>query len=489
MARSHWTEPPAAGRQIAPTWDPVEWSAAYWTCCVRSAEIWWTRRAGRRAIAERMRDRFRAVVRLAHDRSPFYRSLYRELDLDEGSTSAVPVVTKRQLMEHFDDWVTDRAIRLSDVEAFLADRRHIGERFLGRYAVWKSSGSSGVPGIFLQDDEAMAVYDALMLAQLDVSSFGPGYASRMVAGNARAALVVATDDHFASIAAWHRAQRMNPALQARSFSVLRPIGDLVRELGAYQPAFVASYPTVLCLLAAEQRAGRLLIAPARLWSGGECLAPGAHKAIEEAFGCPLTNEYGASECLSIAYECEQGWMHVNADWVLLEAVDEERRPVAPGVPSHTTLLTNLVNTVQPIIRFDLGDSIIVNPEPCRCGNPLPSMRVQGRRDEVLSLQTPQGRTVQLLPMALTTVIEQATELHRFQLVQTDAGTLALRFDHDANEADRARAWHAAASALRAYLRANDLPNVAVVLDALAPQLQSPGGKLRVVSCTATCTRH
>jgi hypothetical protein len=92
-------------------------------------------------------------------------------------------------------------------------------------------------------------------------------------------------------------------------------------------------------------------------------------------------------------------------------------------------------------------------------------------------------------MALTTVIEEATDLHRFQLVQTDEQTLALRFDHLADEAERARAWDAAASALHAHLRANDLPNVAVTLDAQAPQLTAPGGKLRVVRCMSEPTRQ
>src|SRR4051812_16458995 len=132
MARSRWTvEPPSAGREIAEKWDPAEWSAAYWTCCARSAGIWWTRRAGRRAISDHTRERFRAVVTLARDRSRFYRSLYEHADLDHPLTSDLPVVAKRQLMDHFDDWVTDGAIRLRDVEAFLSDRGHIGERFLG----------------------------------------------------------------------------------------------------------------------------------------------------------------------------------------------------------------------------------------------------------------------------------------------------------------------------------------------------------------------
>lgn len=85
----------------------------------------------------------------------------------------------------------------------------------------------------------------------------------------------------------------------------------------------------------------------------------------------------------MAYDCEEGWLHVNNDWVILEPVDADYDPTPPGEPSHTVRLTNLANQVQPIIRHDLGDTVVARPGPCPCGNPLLAIRVQGRRDDVL----------------------------------------------------------------------------------------------------------
>ncbi len=56
-------------------------------------------------------------------------------------------------------------------------------------------------------------------------------------------------------------------------------------------------------------------------------------------------------------ECAHGLFHVNSDWYILEPVDEDYRPVAPDVGSHTVLITNLANRVQPLIRYDLGDRV------------------------------------------------------------------------------------------------------------------------------------
>jgi phenylacetate-coenzyme A ligase PaaK-like adenylate-forming protein len=471
------------GSSIHPP-EPVRASIAWWNWVARASEIWWTRSAGRAAIDAAARHRFDALVQLARTHSPFYRDLYRGLPQRPLAPSELPVVTKRALMARFDDWVTDPDVKLAGVEAFLADRGHIGERYLDRFVVWKSSGSTGVPGIYVQDDEALATFDALMAAHVDPVRFAAQFAGPLLTRGGRAALVAATGEHFASIASWQRVCQSSPWIAARGFSIMEPLPRLVAELNEYQPVFLASYPSMLALLADEQEAGRLRITPLTLWSGGERLPAATQANIERAFGCRLLNEYGASECMSIAYGCREGWLHVNADWVLLEPVDRDYLPTRPGHPSHTVLLTNLANRVQPIIRYDLGDSVSANPCPCACGNPLPAIEVEGRHDDIVALVAPDGTTVRLLPLALTTVVEEAAHVHRFQIVQTAADRLQLRLDPGEGGA-RKDAWRAAAGALRAYLDRQSLPNVHVGLDRCGPLPDRRSGKLREVVVAMT----
>jgi phenylacetate-CoA ligase len=460
-------------------WELFRASTAYWTWFSRVWETWSTRSAGAAAIDASRRRRFDTLVKFARIRSPYYRDAYAGLPDRELSPPDLPVVTKQALMARFDDWVTDPEVKLADVEVFLADRQHIGERHLGRYVIWKSSGSTSTPGIYLQDVEALATFDALMAVHLEPLRFAAQHSWELLAGGGRAALVAATGDHFASIASWQRVCQSSPWIAARGFSILDPLRELVAGLNAYQPAFLASYPTMLTLLAEERKAGRLKIRPLKLWSGGECLPASAAADIERAFGCSVVNEYGASECMSIAFGCSEGWLHVNSDWVLLEPVDEEYRPTPPGQPSHTALLTNLANRVQPIIRYDLGDSVIAKPESCACGSPLPAIQVEGRRDDVVSLCAPDGTIVRLLPLALTTVVEEAGQVHRFQIVQMGADRLLLRFDTP-DKSDRQAVWRAASGALRRYLKRQSLPNVRVVLDRQSPVVDRRSGKLREV---------
>lgn len=463
--------------------EPLRSSVAYWNWFSRMSDIWWTRRQGSAAVSAARRARLVALVQFVRSHSPFYRDACRRVPEHGFSLEQLPVVAKRQLMAHFDDWVTDPAVTRSDVKAFLADPALIGERYLGAYAVWKSSGSTGEPGIFVQDADALATYDALLSVQLGTAGLASRYALGMLSEGGRAALIVAMGGHFASIASWRRLSRSVPWLASRAFSVTAPLGQLVAELNAYQPAFLSSYPTVLALLAEQQEAGRLRIAPTGVWSGGECLAPSMRAAIERAFGCPVANEYGTSECMSIAYSCHEGWLHVNADWVILEPVDRDYRPTPPGDVSHTVLLTNLANRVQPVLRYDLGDSVVAKPEPCACGSPLPAIRVEGRRDDVVSLRSPDGSTVRLAPMALTTVVEEASGVHRFQIIQTAPNRLALRIEPSPS-GDRNGAWQAARAALLDYLAAQSLPNVEVTLDDAAPAPDPSSGKLREVVVAA-----
>jgi phenylacetate-CoA ligase len=458
--------------------DVAQASVEAWHALSRTWDIWWTRHAGAGAVMARAAERTARLLAHARRHSPFYRDAWRGIGSAPALT-ALPPVTKHELMARFDEWVTDRRIDRQSVEAFITDRSHIGERYLDRYVIWKSSGTTGEPAVFVQDADALAVYDALIGVQLQAPALAGRYALGILTHGGRAALVAATGDHFASIASWQRMCRGSPWPTARAFSVMDPLPTLVAALNDYQPAFLASYPTTLAMLAAEQRAGRLRIAPECIWSGGECLARSTALSIEEAFASVLLNEYGASECMSIACSCSSGWLHVNADWVVLEPVDRDYRPTRAGESSHSVLLTNLANLVQPVIRYDLGDSIVVNPDACACGSPLPAIRAEGRRDDVLLLRAGDGAVVPLSPLALTTVVEDATAGHRFQLVQTAPDRIAVRLAiQDAGE--RSVEWDATERALHAYLAHQSLDNVELCLDPLAPVPDPRSGKLREV---------
>ncbi|MDF1481425.1 phenylacetate--CoA ligase family protein [Extensimonas sp. H3M7-6] len=430
----------------------------------------------------------RQRLRLAHVLDAALRGsrLYRE-HWPRGATAAtplaaLPMVSRGQLMGSFADWVTDPQLELAALRAFTADPQRIAEPWLGRYLVWESSGTSGEPGIFVQDAQAMAVYDALEALRRAPPQalrrwFDPWYLSE------RSAFIGATSGHFASYVSFRRLCALNPWLAAsmRSFSIQQPLAELVCALNDFAPTVLATYPTVASVLADEAEQGRLRIAPREIWLGGETLGAAARAHITEALGGAVRCSYGASEFLSMAWECAHGQLHLNADWVILEPVDERFRPVPAGQPSCSVLLTNLANRVQPLVRCDLGDQVTLHAEPCACGSPLPALTVQGRQDEPLVMAGRDGQPVTLLPMAVSTVLEEEAGVFDFHLRQQDAHTLVLRLGLQG--ADGQAALARCSAALEAFAAAQGVERLRVrgQLGQAMPRGRS-GKACRIVAC-------
>ena len=382
-------------------------------------------------ITQRQQARLQQLLQAA-SAAPLYRE---RMGSGPPELERMAPVKRAELMARFDEWVTDPALRLDELRAFTLDASRAGQPWLGRYVVWESSGTSGMPGIFVQDARAMAVYDALEAARHRPPAraaglpFDPFGALNWLGGADRHALVTATGGHFASVVSFERLRAINPwlAASARSFGVMQPVHELVEQLNQFQPTVLATYPTAAALLADEAEAGRLRIRPRCVLMGGETLSRPVRERVARVFGASVRASYGTSEFLPIAWECAHGHLHVNADWVLLEPVDEQHRPVPAGERSHSVLLTNLANRVQPLIRYDLGDRITWHGEGCACGSRLPVIEVEGRSDDVMRVPSRRaGEQVSLLPLALCTVLEEEGGVFDFQLRQQGPSTLVLR---------------------------------------------------------------
>ena len=428
------------------------------------------------ALATLQGARRRALLDDALERSAWVRALYGGIDPHRCPPGQWPVMRKAAGMRRFDDWVADPRLRLAELRRFTADPARVGEAFADGVMAWESSGSSGEPALFVHDAAAMAVYDALEALRRPVLRpwrrwFDPAGLAE------RTAFVGATGGHFATTVSVERLRRLNPALghALRSFSFLLPADELVAQLNRYRPTVLTTYPTAALLLAEQAAAGRLAIEPGEIWTGGETLSAATRRFVEQVFGCPVVQSYGASEFLPLAGECLHRSLHLNADWALLEPVDRSGRPVAEGRTPHTTLLTNLANRLQPLIRYDLGDRVRFVPGRCACGSALPVIEVQGRSDDALVLDDARGRPVRLLPLALTTVIEEEAAVFAFQIEQNGPATLKLRVAQGGPAGEAA--MRRACSALAGFLRLHGLPKVCVEACCGEPCVRGRSGKV------------
>jgi phenylacetate-CoA ligase len=335
---------------------------------------------------EWLRDkRLRHMLHRAAAAAPFFRRKFHGLDLDRVELRELPPTTKEEMVAHFDETMTDPAVRRVDAERFVADLNNLGRYFLGKYAVSHTSGSQGLPLLILQDRPALEILFATMVARgSSFSKPGPLEGLRRLLRPSRLAIVTMERGFYPSGAAFEFMPDLVRAyVRARRFSSLDP--NLYEQLNDFRPNVLVAYASVLECLALQ--ANRLRLAPdlRQMTNTSERLTPRARLRVEQAFGVPVMDHYGAGECLFLSDGCPAGsGMHINADWVIVEVLDEDYCLVPPGQPGRKILITNLANGIQPFIRYELGDVLTMADRPCGCGSRLPLIaRVDGRTEDAL----------------------------------------------------------------------------------------------------------
>lgn len=326
--------------------------------------------------------------------SPFYRRFHhgqagRPLE-------ALPILDKLTLMSHFDELVTDRQLRLSELEAHLEtapDALH-----QGRYRVLSTSGSTGQRGVFVFNPEEWRGALGAIARPLTWAKAPPPWT--------RSALI-------ASGAPWHYSAQVGKALSHRWLPSLRleagsPLPILVDQLNDWQPRALAAYPSVVLQLAEEQLAGRLRIPLRHIGTSAERLPEVTRQKVQAAWGIKIYDTYGATEYAPIATECHEGHLHLLEDRAVIEVVDERGRLVPAGEPGARLLLTVLDRVTQPLIRYEISDGLRERPGQCPCGRPFRMLeRVEGRAEEVLAFPRVEGGgEVQLHPNLFHTLLER-----------------------------------------------------------------------------------
>jgi phenylacetate-CoA ligase len=369
--------------------------------------------------------RLRRLVSLAVERSPYYRAKYRGIDVNSVELSQLPPTGKEELMANFDSALTDPQIRRTDVEKFMADPANLGRWFLDRYAISHTSGTQGSPSLIVQDRRSLEILFAMMSSRANASG-KPGLIEgfRRLRSPFRVAIVSMDRGFYPSGAAFE----FMPELVGRFVNVLRLSSmqnDLIGRLNEFQPNALVSYATVLETLALQSN--RLRLSDLRqIANSSEQLTKHARDRVRKAFGVPVFDHYGLGECLFLSDGCPtDGGAHVNADWAILEVVDEHYRPVPDGQLGQKVLITNLANTVQPFIRYEVGDCLAMAEGPCRCGSRLPRIDcIKGRSAELFWIHD--GNQYRFVANPLFQIAaDSLNEIREWQAVQLERNRIEV----------------------------------------------------------------
>lgn len=368
-------------------------------------------RAPRETVLTRQFESLSRLLAHAEAHVPYYREMFRSLRItsrDVRSMSdfaALPVLTKDIVRERASDLVSETA----DTARLI---RH------------NSGGSTGVPLSFFHDRLSVDASEAGTYRNLRQCGWRPG---EMVAffwgANDRVSSMSRVE--FELRQAVRRMYHFN-AFRSGSDDMARWL-DRWPNVGA---TVALGYASTLARFAEYVESTGRSVAPLRgVFTTGEKLYAPQREALSRVFGCHVFDCYGSSEVRNIAAECPRGRMHVNADFVVLEA-----GPAAEGEPAPF-ILTSLWNYSMPFIRYRNEDCGALADGACDCGNNFPVMHLDIARTND-NFPLPGGRVAHGL--FFTYLMYGSEGIANFQFHQTAPDRITLSYVADRRAPDAVR---------------------------------------------------
>jgi phenylacetate-coenzyme A ligase PaaK-like adenylate-forming protein len=354
--------------------------------------------------------RLRQLLTIARERSAFHAERLAGIDpasFELTDLARLPVMSKPEMMERYDDVVTDRRLRRAHLEELIAATTDEPIPAFGEYIALTSGGSSGLRGIFTFDPATLAEF---LLCTTRVMFAGAAQTGPPPPGLRGAMLAAGTPIHATAVG------RLVAIGQVpfTAIPATLPFDRILGEVRDLDPHLLLGYPSVLARLAREQNAGRLDIHPFGITSSAENLSHEVRQLIEGAFGVPVIDLFGSSEGLMGLSAPGDGPLNLASDCCIVEFVDEYDQPVEPFRPAAAILVTNLYNHVQPLIRYRLDDRFVQQPFVPEHGHVRAT--VDGRASDTL-----RWGDVAVHPLTVTTELIHVPAVVDYVVHQTPTG--------------------------------------------------------------------
>ena len=410
--------------------------------------------------------RLKKIVEYARENSAYFNELYKGIG-DNFKLEDLPVTNKVDMMKYFDTWVTDKNINMNRIEEYTKNLENVGRMIDNKYLIFKTSGSTGNPATILYDKQNIDVASAV--AAFRTFERKKDFDAFMKNGK-RTSGVFANYGFYLACGMSRYLQLQMPRKKNKiTIDVNEKEQQIIRRLNEFNPAMLSGYPSNLAVLADYDE---LTIKPNVVITGGELLTDEIRNKLINKFNCYVQTHYSCTEAGEIACECEEKHLHINEDWVIVEPVDKNNNPVPYGTLSDKVLITNLSNYIQPFIRYELTDRVIVHNEKCKCGKNTCWLEIEGRTDDILEF----ANGILIAPMSFYKILQEVKELKRFQLVQKAQDRLELRIVAE----DRDQAFSKAKDKLQEFLNSKGVSNVEIILSDKSPQANKTSGKFNHV---------
>lgn len=201
---------------------------------------------------------------------------------------------------------------------------------------------------------------------------------------------------------------------------------VLEEVQKFKPTVIIAPPSVLKLLAEKQKDNDIKIAPKSLFSTSSILGKRYRKEIQDVFNIVVYQLYLTNEAF-IGSTCEYGTIHLNEEFVIVE-----KEYLQGSKTMYNPIITNLIQTGQPIIRYKMDDILIDRKKPCPCGRCTTGLRrIEGRNDSLIYALSQDGiKRVEIYPYIMQNLIFKTSDaIEAFQILQKDYSSINIRLKY------------------------------------------------------------
>ncbi|POZ89427.1 MULTISPECIES: phenylacetate--CoA ligase family protein [Petrotoga] len=297
----------------------------------------------RKKILALREKKFRKILKYAYRKIPFYKDFYASYGIKENMLQEIPIyelptINKNIMIDNFDKFFKDNQITKNKVEDFLKNNPNPTSLLYDKYHVIHSSGSTGTVGYYLYSEKEWDFIKAISTRMF----------SNFTLKRKKYAFIGAVDGHYAAISLFLSPLNGPEKLFYKDYMVMdinKPIKTYLKKLNEFQPDNLTGYPYGIRSLATFQSKGLLNIHPEVIVCGGEPLLKNVEQFLKEVWkDAEIVDSYATSESLAMGASREDlKGMYIYDDAVYLE------------IKENKTILTNLYNYTQPIIRYELTD--------------------------------------------------------------------------------------------------------------------------------------
>ena len=404
--------------------------------------------------------RLKKLVNYAKNNSIYYKELYKDIKSDF-KLEEIPTTNKIEIIKNFDNVLTDKKVNIEKIKNFTNNIDNVGRLLNNKYLVFKTSGSTGNPITVLYDKKSIEV--ASSVAALRTFARKEDFKKFMKNGKRTAGIFANHGFYLACGMSRYLELKMPYKKTKITIDVNKKEEEIIANLNNFNPSMLSGYPSNLKLLS---NYNELNIKPDIVITGGELLTDDTRDKLNNKFNCYVQTHYSSTEGGEIACECSEKHLHINEDWVIIEPVDKNNNIVGYDTLSDKVLITNLSNYIEPFIRYELNDRVIVHSEKCNCGKNTHWLEIVGRTDDILEFEN----NISIAPMSFYKILEEIKEIKRFQLIQKTHKKLELRLDSKNKE----NAFEIAKNEITKFLNTKNITNIEIYLLDELPQSDKSG---------------